>query len=105
MEEIRLTTWDVQNLVNNGINYVPTGEGVLPSTVVWKKDVVLECLRHVGWSGKTGIFDVLATIQHGDTNVVDVCHDDCDRVQNDLGDCEYELWWFITTQKEIHSYT
>ncbi len=28
------TTWDVQNLVNNGINYyLPTGAGFLPSTV------------------------------------------------------------------------
>ena len=27
------TTWDVQNLVNNGINYLSTGAGFLPSTV------------------------------------------------------------------------
>ena len=27
MEEIRLTTWDVKNLVNNGINYLSTGAG------------------------------------------------------------------------------
>jgi len=36
MEEIRLTTWDVSNPVNNGINYlrVSTGAGFLPSTVL-----------------------------------------------------------------------
>jgi len=28
------TTWDVQNLVKNGINYLSTGAGFLPSTVV-----------------------------------------------------------------------
>ena len=33
MEEIRLTTWDVQNLVNHGINYLSTGAGFFPSTV------------------------------------------------------------------------
>ena len=33
MEEIRLTTWYVKNLVNNGINYISTGAGFLPSTV------------------------------------------------------------------------
>ena len=27
------TTWDVQNLVNNGINYLSTAAGFLPSTV------------------------------------------------------------------------
>ena len=31
--EIWLTTWDVENLVNNGINYLSTGAGVLPSTI------------------------------------------------------------------------
>ena len=29
------TTWDVENLVNNGINYLLTGAGFLPSTVGW----------------------------------------------------------------------
>ena len=33
MEEIQLTTWDVRNLANNGINYLSTGAGFLPSTV------------------------------------------------------------------------
>ena len=33
------TTWDVQNLVNNGINYLSTGAGFLPSTV-WPGDVI-----------------------------------------------------------------
>ena len=28
------TTWDVENLVNNGINYLSTGAGFQPSTVV-----------------------------------------------------------------------
>ena len=37
MEEIRLTTWHVKNHVNNGINYLSTGAGVLPSTVSPKK--------------------------------------------------------------------
>ena len=32
--EIWLTTWDVESLVNNGINYLSTGAGFLPSTVV-----------------------------------------------------------------------
>ena len=34
MEEIRRTTWDEQNPVNNEINYLSTGAGFLPSTVV-----------------------------------------------------------------------
>ena len=34
MEEIRLTTRDVWNHVNNGINYPSTGAGILPSTVL-----------------------------------------------------------------------
>ena len=34
MEEIRLTTWDVWNPVNNGINYISTGARFLPSTVL-----------------------------------------------------------------------
>ena len=33
MAEIRLTTWDVQNLKNNGINYLSTGAGSQPSTI------------------------------------------------------------------------
>ena len=33
MEEIQLTTWDVQNLVNSGMNYFSTSAGCLPSTV------------------------------------------------------------------------
>ena len=33
MEEIRLTTWDVKNPVNTGINYLSTGAGFPPSTV------------------------------------------------------------------------
>ena len=33
MEEIRLTSWDEKDLVNNGINYLSTGAGFLPSTV------------------------------------------------------------------------
>ena len=33
MAEIWLTTWDVENLVNNGINYLSTGAGIQPSTV------------------------------------------------------------------------
>ena len=31
MEEIRLTTWDIWNLVKNGINHLSTGAGFLPS--------------------------------------------------------------------------
>ena len=34
MAEIRLTTWDVSKPVNNGISYLSTGAGLLPSTVV-----------------------------------------------------------------------
>jgi len=34
MEEIRLTTWDVSNRGNNGIEYLSTGAGFLLSTVV-----------------------------------------------------------------------
>ena len=33
------TTWDVKNPVNNGINYLSTSAGFLPSTVVMKKGV------------------------------------------------------------------
>ena len=33
MAEIRLTTWDVWNPINNGINYLSTGAGFQPSTV------------------------------------------------------------------------
>ena len=29
------TTWDVENPVINGMNYVSTGTGFLPSTVSW----------------------------------------------------------------------
>ena len=32
------TTWDVQNAVNNGINYLSTGAGFLPSTVCSNKN-------------------------------------------------------------------
>ena len=32
MEEIRLTTWNVYNPVNNGIFSISTGAGFLPST-------------------------------------------------------------------------
>ncbi len=42
MAEILLTTWDVWNLKNNGINYLSTGAGFVPSTVwPWKSLVVL----------------------------------------------------------------
>ena len=35
MEEIWLTTWDVKkHVVNNRINYLSTGAGFLPSTVL-----------------------------------------------------------------------
>ena len=34
MEEIWLTTRDVLSMVNNGINYLSTGAGFKPSTVV-----------------------------------------------------------------------
>ena len=38
MEEIRIATWDVKTLLNNetfhGINYLSTGRGFLPSTVL-----------------------------------------------------------------------
>ena len=34
------TTWDVQNPVNNGINYLSTGAGILPSTVAMECSVV-----------------------------------------------------------------
>ena len=33
MAEIQLTTWDVWNPINNGINYLSTGAGFQPSTV------------------------------------------------------------------------
>ena len=39
MEEIRLTTWDVQNPVNNGINYLSTGVGFLR----WDKLPINRC--------------------------------------------------------------
>ena len=33
------TTWDVWNLINNGINYLSTGAGFLPSTVwLWEEE-------------------------------------------------------------------
>ena len=32
--EIRLTTWDVKKTVNNMMNYLSTGAGFLPSTVL-----------------------------------------------------------------------
>ena len=37
MEEIGQTTWDVENTVNNGINYQPqlVTAGFQPSTVSW----------------------------------------------------------------------
>jgi len=33
MEELLLTTWDVTNTVNNGMNYLSTDAGFLPLTV------------------------------------------------------------------------
>ena len=33
-------TWDLQNLVNNGINYLSTGAGFLPSTVSFRKPMI-----------------------------------------------------------------
>ena len=33
MEEIRLTSWDVQSPVNNGINYLSTGAGFFPLVI------------------------------------------------------------------------
>ena len=41
MEEIRLTTWDVKNPANNGINYLSTGAGFLPSTG-WRFNISLK---------------------------------------------------------------
>ena len=37
MEEIRLTSWDVKNIANTGVNYLSTGAGFLPSTVSTSK--------------------------------------------------------------------
>ena len=37
------TTWHIQNLVNNGINYLSTGAGFLPSTVFF--DSLVGCLQ------------------------------------------------------------
>ena len=56
MAEIRLTTWDVENLVNNGINYLSTGAGFLPSTV-WCNflDVAIEIIPMKQGSVKSGI--------------------------------------------------
>ena len=34
VQKSQTTTWDVQNLVNNGINYLSTGAGFQPSTVI-----------------------------------------------------------------------
>ena len=39
--EIRLTTWDVKNLVNSGINYLSTGAGFLPSTLFQFKRLLI----------------------------------------------------------------
>ena len=39
MEEIRLTTWDVKNPANNGIKYVSTGAGFLPSTAAGSQEL------------------------------------------------------------------
>ena len=36
VQKIRLTTWDVWNLVKNGIKYLSTAARCLPSTVWWK---------------------------------------------------------------------
>ena len=37
----RPTTWDVENLVNKGINYLSTGAGFPPSTVYLNLDTML----------------------------------------------------------------
>ena len=37
------TTWDVQNLVNHGINYLSTGAGFLPSTVGYHSTFMKPC--------------------------------------------------------------
>ena len=34
MAEIRLTTWGVWNPIDNGINYLSTGAGFQPSTII-----------------------------------------------------------------------
>ena len=48
MAEIRLTTWDVENPVNDGINYLSTGAGFQPSTV-W---------THMNWAQLCAIGEV-----------------------------------------------
>ncbi len=53
--KISCTTWDVENYVNNGINYLSTGAGFLPSTVqmtltrsVWCHFLALSTIRILG---------------------------------------------------------
>ncbi len=50
VQKSQTTTWDVQNPVNNGINYLLTGAGFLPSTVlygIYLMRVALKTLRDV----------------------------------------------------------
>ena len=54
MEEIRQTTWDVWNTVNNGINYLSTRAVFLPSTVYttsWDAILVLFRLQNLQPNG------------------------------------------------------
>ena len=39
MEEIRLTTWDVKTPANNGMKYLSSGAGFLPSTLCHARKV------------------------------------------------------------------
>ena len=43
MEEIRITTWDVSIPVNNGISYLSTAAGLLPSTVSNHLNCLTKC--------------------------------------------------------------
>ena len=51
MEELLLTTWDVTNTVNNGMNYLSTDAGFLPVTVYpacdicWNFNIFLQLLQ------------------------------------------------------------
>ena len=59
VQKSQTTTWDVYNLVNNGIYYLSTGAGFQPSTVgmCWDNDVWWLVFK--GRDGCQTILDVL----------------------------------------------
>ena len=46
MEGIRITTWDVKKIVNNGVDYLSIGAGFLPCQFLLLTLILLDALIH-----------------------------------------------------------